>query len=88
MRNVLLECTGAQRGKEKNFKNKWINVNEDKAHNKISGCTVIIKLKNLGKFLHKTKFKWENHKEKIHKISIRKRKHFKYKYFILCHNKD
>jgi hypothetical protein len=45
-----------------------INIKEDKAHKKISSCTVIMKWKNLGKLLHKTKCKWENHNENFTKF--------------------
>jgi len=50
-KHIFLECTRTQRWKKKIFKNKWININEDKAHKKISSCIVIMKLKNVGKLL-------------------------------------
>jgi hypothetical protein len=38
---------------------KWLNVNEDTAHRKIISCTNVTKLKTTGKYLCKTRCKWE-----------------------------
>jgi hypothetical protein len=62
--------------KKKIFKNKCVNINEDKAHKKISSCTVIMKL-NFGNLLHKTKCKRENQSEKISQNFEKKEKTFK-----------
>jgi hypothetical protein len=39
---------------------KWLNINEDLAYRKIISRTNVNKIKSLGKYLFKTKCKWEN----------------------------
>jgi hypothetical protein len=38
----------------------WLDINEDLAYRKIISCTNVNKIKSLGKYLFKTKCKWEN----------------------------
>jgi hypothetical protein len=45
---------------EKCVSSNWQNINEDLAYRKIISCTNVSKIKSLGKYLFKTKRKWEN----------------------------
>jgi len=40
-------------------------MNEETAHKKVTSCTKVTELKNLGRFLCKLICKWKNHVEKI-----------------------
>jgi hypothetical protein len=40
--------------------NKWLNIADKRAYNKIISSSKIRELENMGKFLYKTKCQWEN----------------------------
>jgi hypothetical protein len=46
--------------REECVNSNWVNINEDLAYRKIISCTNVNNMKSLGKYLFKTKCKWEN----------------------------
>jgi hypothetical protein len=53
----ILPC-GA--GREEYVNSNWLNINEDLAYKKINSFININRMQALGKYLFKTKCKWEN----------------------------
>lgn len=51
--------------KRTNFKQKWLQIQEETAYTKLTSNTKTSELENLGKYLHKTKRKWEHRDEKL-----------------------
>jgi hypothetical protein len=49
-----------QRCREKFLNNKWLNIADKIAKNKIISGSKIRELENMGKFLYKTECQWEN----------------------------
>ena len=48
-----------------NFQQKWLQINEETAYTKLTSNTKISELGNLGKYLYKTKRKWEHTEENL-----------------------
>jgi hypothetical protein len=46
--------------REKYINSNWLNINEDVAYKKITSCNNVNRMKALGKYILKTKCKWEN----------------------------
>jgi HKD family nuclease len=59
-KHTLLKCSETKKWREKCVNSKWPNINEDLAYRKIINCTNVNKIKSIGKYLLKTKCKWEN----------------------------
>jgi hypothetical protein len=53
---ILLKCSETKKCVNSN----WLNIKEDLAYRKLISCTNVNKIKSLGKYLFKTKCKWEN----------------------------
>jgi hypothetical protein len=56
----LLKCSETKKWREEGVNSNWLNINEDLAYRKIISCKNVNKIKSLGKYLFKTKCKWEN----------------------------
>jgi hypothetical protein len=56
----LLKCSETKKWREECVNSNWLNIKEDLAYRKIVSCTNVNKIKPLGKYLFKTKCKWEN----------------------------
>jgi hypothetical protein len=50
----------AKKWREKYVHSNWLNINEDLAYKKIISCNNASRLKAIGKYLFKTKCKWES----------------------------
>jgi hypothetical protein len=48
-----------------NFQQKWLKINEEIAHTKLTSNTKTLELEKLGKYLYKTKREWEHREEKL-----------------------
>jgi hypothetical protein len=59
-KHILLKCPETKKWREQLVCSKWLIINEDIAYREIISCTNVIKIKNIGKYLFKTKCKWGN----------------------------
>jgi hypothetical protein len=59
-KHIILECCETKKWWEKYAHSNWLNINEDLAYKKIISCNNASRLKAIGKYLFKTKCKWEN----------------------------
>jgi hypothetical protein len=59
-KQILLKCSETITWREECVSSNWLNINEDIAYRKIISCTNVNKIISLGKYLFKTKCKWEN----------------------------
>jgi hypothetical protein len=59
-KHIILECCETKKWREKYVHSNWLNINEDLAYKKIISCNNATRLKAIGKYLFKTKCKWEN----------------------------
>jgi hypothetical protein len=57
---LLLKCPETRKWKEQSLSIKWLIVNEEVAYKRTINCTNATELKNIGKYLFKTRRKWEN----------------------------
>jgi hypothetical protein len=57
--HILIKCPGTRRLREQ-LSRKLQIINEELAYKKIINCTNTVELRNLGRYLYKTKCKWEN----------------------------
>jgi hypothetical protein len=64
--HILLKCPEARRLREHLLSRKWQTVNKELAYNKIINCTNTVELRNLGKYLYKIKYAWENRIKELH----------------------
>jgi hypothetical protein len=58
--HILLKCPETMRLREHLLSRKWQIINEELAYKKINNCTNAVELRNLGTYLYKIKYKWEN----------------------------
>jgi hypothetical protein len=58
--HILLKCSETKKWREECVNSKWLNINEDLAYSEIISCTNLNKIKFLGKYLFRTKCKWED----------------------------
>jgi len=65
---MLLKFNRIHIWQEQIWNDKRLNTNEATVCKKIISCSKIRELKNLGKFLYKSKSKWENQMEKWYKF--------------------
>jgi hypothetical protein len=63
-KHILLKCSETKKFREECVNSNWLNINEDLANRKIISCTNVNKIKSLGKYLCRTKCKWEKTKLK------------------------
>jgi hypothetical protein len=56
-KHIILKCFERR---EQYVNSNWLNINEDLAYKKIISCINVNRIKSLGKYLFKTKCKWEN----------------------------
>jgi hypothetical protein len=59
-KHIILKCLGTNKWREEYVNSNWLNMNEDLAYKKIISCINVNRIKALGKYLFKTKFKSEN----------------------------
>jgi hypothetical protein len=59
-KRIILKCLETKTWREDYVNRKWLNTNEDLAYKKIINCINVTRIKSLGKYLFKTKCKWEN----------------------------
>jgi hypothetical protein len=59
-KQILLKCSETKKWREECVNSKWLSINEELACRKIISCTNLNKIQSLGKYLFKTKCKWEN----------------------------
>jgi len=59
--HILLKCMETQRCGEKFLNNKWLNIADKIAYNKIISGSKIRELENMGKFLYNSECQWENY---------------------------
>jgi hypothetical protein len=59
-KHILLKCSETNKWREECVNSIWLNINEDLGYRKIISSTNVNKIKSLGKYLFKTKCKWEN----------------------------
>jgi hypothetical protein len=55
---TLLKCSETKKWKEEFARSKWLSRNEGRGT--YINCTRVTKLKNNGKYLFKTRWRWEN----------------------------
>jgi hypothetical protein len=65
-KHILLKCSETKKWREECVSSSWLNINEDLAYRKIISCTNVNKIKSLGKYLFKSKFKWEKKVRGVH----------------------
>jgi hypothetical protein len=58
--HILLKCSETRKWREQFLSRKWLRLNEWIVFKKIINCNNIIELRNIGSYLYKIKFKWEN----------------------------
>jgi hypothetical protein len=58
-KHIVLECCETEKWRENYVHSNWLNIN-DLAYKKIISCNNANRIKALGKYLFKTKCKWEN----------------------------
>jgi hypothetical protein len=56
---VVLKCFEIKKWREEYVNSNWLNINEDLVYKKIISCINVNRIKALGKYLFKTKCKWE-----------------------------
>jgi hypothetical protein len=59
-KHIILECCETKKWREKYVHSNWLNMNEDLTYKKITCCNNAKRLKAIGKYLFKSKFKWES----------------------------
>jgi hypothetical protein len=59
-KHIVLKCFATKKWREEYINSNWLNINEDLAYKNIISCINVNRIKALGKYLFKTKFKWEN----------------------------
>jgi hypothetical protein len=57
---IVLKCFETKKWREEYVNSNWLNINEDLAYKKTISCINVNRVKALGKYLFKTKCKWEN----------------------------
>jgi hypothetical protein len=63
--HMLLKCEETKNWTETFVNQKWLQVNEEITYRKLISNTETLELENLGKFLYKTKCKWEHKIENL-----------------------
>jgi hypothetical protein len=58
--HILLKCFEMRKWREQFLSRKCLMLNERIAYKKIINCTNIIELRNVGTYLYKIRYKWEN----------------------------
>jgi hypothetical protein len=58
--HTLLKCSETRRLREHLLSRKWQIINEELAYKKIINCTNTVELSNSGRYLCRTKCKWES----------------------------
>jgi hypothetical protein len=71
VKHILLKCTETKKWREECVNSNWLIINEDLPYRKIISCTIVNKIKSLGKYIFKTKCKWENKVRGGHKVTPR-----------------
>jgi hypothetical protein len=65
-KHIILKCLETDKWRDEYVNSNWLNMNEDLAYKKIIICINVNRIKDLGKYLFKTKFKWENRVRERH----------------------
>jgi hypothetical protein len=63
--DILPKCSETRRLRERLLNRKWQTINEEISYKKIINCTKTVQIRNLGSYLYKIKFKWENRIEEL-----------------------
>jgi hypothetical protein len=60
LRLLYNKCKESKKWREEWINSNWSNINEDLVYKKIICCTSVNRIKLLGKYLFKVKYKWKN----------------------------
>jgi hypothetical protein len=58
--HILLKCSETRKWREQFLSRKWLVVNEEVAYERIINCANAVELRDIGKYLYKIRYKWEN----------------------------
>jgi hypothetical protein len=70
-KHIILKCLETKKWREEYVNSNWLNMNDDLAYKKITSCINVNRMKVLGKYLFKTKCKWENKVRGGHNLTPR-----------------